>query len=309
MPHSPSLAAKARPNAETVAILWILVSVAGATGMTIGVREVTEELHSVMLAFLRSALGMLGVLPLLLGWGKTGGAPFRFSAWPLHLLRGVVMVGALNFGFYAIGNLPLATSTVLFFMAPVFATLVAMGLLGERVGPRRWGAMAAGFLGAVIVLRPEAGAIEPAMLFALASAMCFAVALILGRMASDRDGANAVFVSSSVVVGVATLPPALFFWDLPQSLMTWALIGLIVLASSLRTFADIKAYATGDAGFLAPFTYLRLVTVGFGGFVLFGEVPDVATLLGGAVIVAATLYIGIRERQLKKPGHGGGAGP
>ncbi|MEM8758982.1 MAG: DMT family transporter [Pseudomonadota bacterium] len=309
MPHSPSLAAKARPNAETVAILWILVSVAGATGMTIGVREVTEELHSVMLAFLRSALGMLGVLPLLLGWGKSGGAPFRFSAWPLHLLRGVVMVGALNFGFYAIGNLPLATSTVLFFMAPVFATLVAMGLLGERVGPRRWGAMAAGFLGAVIVLRPEAGAIEPAMLFALASAMCFAVALILGRMASDRDGANAVFVSSSVVVGVATLPPALFFWDLPQSLTTWALIGLIVLASSLRTFADIKAYATGDAGFLAPFTYLRLVTVGFAGFVLFGEVPDVTTLLGGAVIVAATLYIGIRERQLKKPGHGGGAGP
>ncbi|MEM9764198.1 MAG: DMT family transporter [Pseudomonadota bacterium] len=309
MSQSPGLPAKVRLNAETVAILWILVSVAGATGMTIGVRQVTEDLHSVMLAFLRSALGMFGVLPLLLGFGKGGGAPFRFTAWPLHLLRGLVMVGALNFGFYAIGNLPLATSTVLFFMAPVFATLFAMGLLGERVGPRRWGAMAAGFFGAVLILRPEAGAIEPAMIFALASSMCFAAALILGRMASDRDGANAVFVSSSVVVGIATLPPALFFWEIPVSPVTWGLIGLIVLSSSLRTFADIKAYSMGDAGFLAPFTYLRLVTVGFAGFVLFGEVPDGPTLLGGAVIIAATLYIGFRERQLRKPPHGGGAAP
>ncbi|MEM7500023.1 MAG: DMT family transporter [Pseudomonadota bacterium] len=309
MPHSPSLPAKARLSAETVAILWILVSVAGATGMTIGVRQVTADIHSVMLAFLRSAFGVLGILPLLLGLGKGGGAPFRFTAWKLHLLRGIVMVGALNFGFYAIGQLPLATSTVLFFMAPVFATLFAMALVGERVGPRRWGAMAAGFLGAVIILRPDAGVIEPAMLLALASAMCFAAALVLGRLASDRDGANAVFVSSSVVVGVATLPPALFFWDMPERAVTWVLIAMIVLASSLRTFADIKAYATGDAGFLAPFTYLRLVTVGIAGFVLFGEVPDAATLLGGAAIIASTLYIALREAQLRRPSHGGGGGP
>lgn len=309
MPRSTSLDGSAQLSGESAAVVWILVSVVGATAMTLGVRAVTAEIHSVMLAFLRSAFGMLGILPLFLGFSKGGGPPLRFTAWQLHLARGIVMTGALNFGFFAISALPLTTSTSLFFMAPVFATLTAMALLGERVGARRWGAMFAGFLGSLIILRPDTGVIEPAMLLALASSMCFALALVLGRMASDRDGANAVFVSSSVIVGIATLPPALSFWELPASVETWILIGIIVASSSLRTFADIKAYATGDASFLAPFTYLRLVTVGVAGYLLFDEVPDFATLTGGAVIIAATLYIAWREAHLRRPSQSGRAGP
>jgi drug/metabolite transporter (DMT)-like permease len=309
MPQAPSIGSAARSPAETAAILWILLSVAGATAMTLGVREVTLEIHSVMLAFLRSAFGMIGILPVLLAHERPKSRRLRFTAWKLHLARGLAMVGALNFGFYAISEIPLATATVLFFMAPVFATLFAMALLAERVGPRRWGAMLAGLLGAVVILRPDTGAVEPAMLLALASSMCFAAVLALGRLASDRDGADAVFVSSSVVVGLGTLPPALLFWEVPADPATWLLIGVIVLGSSLRTYADVRAYAVGDAGFLAPFTYLRLVSVGIAAWLLFGEVPDVATLLGGAVIIAATLYIALREAQLRRPTESGRAAP
>ncbi|MEM6679778.1 MAG: DMT family transporter [Pseudomonadota bacterium] len=285
---------------QGTAIAWILTSVAGATAMTLGVRHVSAEIHSVMLAFLRSTLALLPVIPVIWAARRPGGRPLRFTAWPLHLLRGLVMVGALNFGFYAIWKLPLATSTVLFFMAPIFATLFAMALLGERVGPRRWVAMMAAFTGAIVILRPDAGRIEPAMVLALISALCFGSVLVLGRMATDRDGPNAVFVSSSVIVAILCVPPALFFWELPSSITTWVLIVVVVVGSSLRSFADIKAYAIGDAGFLAPFSYLRLVTVGVAAYLLFGEVPDEATFLGGAIIVAATLYIALREAQLRR---------
>ena len=275
--------------------LWILASVVGATAMTLAVRYLSAEIHTTMLAFLRSALALVTVIPFL--WTPRAVRRVRIAAWELHLARGLMLSVALNAGFYAIWKLPLATAAILFFLAPVFATVMAVPLLGERVGPRRWGAIAAGFLGTLIILRPGFGAFDPAMVAAVVSSMAFAGALMTGRVIADREGTEGIFVSSSVIVAVATLPPALLYWEIPAALWQWAGLAVLVLGSSLRTYADIRAYAVGDAGFIAPFTYLRLVTVGLAGYILFGESVDGATLLGGAIIIAATLYIAIRERQ------------
>ncbi|MEM9783759.1 MAG: DMT family transporter [Pseudomonadota bacterium] len=287
------------PNA--VGALWMLASVVGATGMTLGVREASADVHTVMLAFLRSALAVVPALLLLprILRPATGSRPIRFTAWPLHVIRALALTGALNGGFYAIAHMPIATASVLFFLAPVFATVAAVVLLGERVGLRRWSAVSAGFLGTLVILRPGIGSGEPAMLAAIGSAFCFGFCLVIGRMASDRDGSDAVYFSSSVLVAFTTLPPALFFWSMPDGIAVWLLIGVVVVASSIRSYADIRAYAIGDAGFLAPFTYLRLITVGIAGWLLFDEIPDGATLLGGAIIIAATLYIAVRESRRK----------
>jgi len=277
--------------------LWLLASVVGATGMTLSVRLLSADLHTVMLVFLRSAFGLLLVLPVF--WRvKVSGRPLRFSAWRLHLLRGAFVTVALNGGFYAIWHLPMAQATILFFMAPVFATLISMAVRDESVGPRRWAAIGAGFLGAMIILRPGVGTLEPAMLSAIVSSVCFAASLILGRLISERDSVDSTFVSTNVIVAFTTLPPALFFWELPPDLVAWALLGVLVLCSSARTYSDIQAYTAGEAGFLAPFSYLRLVTIGLAGYVGFNEVPDAATVIGGTVIVSATLYISFREHRL-----------
>ena len=283
--------------------LWLLASVAGATGMTLSIRLLTPDLHTAMLAFLRSAFSVALVIPFL--WqARARGAPLAFTAWKLHLARAALIAVALNAGFYAIWHLPMAQATILFFMAPVFATMIAMLGLGERVGPRRWAAIGVGFLGALIILRPGIGRLEPAMLAALVSSLAFAGALMIGRVIARTDGTASIFVSSTVLVAVATLPPALFVWDLPGGAAAWAALGVLVLASALRQYADIRAYAVGEAGFLAPFSYLRLLTVGVAGYVWFGETVDGATILGGAVIIAATLYISLREAGLKRPGAG-----
>ncbi|MBK0401117.1 DMT family transporter [Limibaculum sp. M0105] len=281
-------------NAEGA--MWALASVLGATAMTLAVRILAADVHTTMLAFLRSALALVTVLPFL--WrGPQTRRRVRITAWKLHIARGLLLAMTLNTGFYAIWKLPLATSTILFFLAPVFATVLAIPLLGEQVGPRRWAATAAGFIGTLVILRPGFGGFEPAMIAAVASSMCFAGALMLGRLITDRDGTEGVFVSSSVIVAIATLPPALAHWSIPVEAWQWAAIATLVAGSSMRTYADIRAYAVGDAGFVAPFTYLRLVTVGGAGYILFSEAVDGPTIVGGTIIIASTLYIAIRERQ------------
>ncbi len=297
---TPSGALSAVPLSDNAkGALWILGSVAGATVMTLAVRLLTPDLHTTMIAFLRSALTLLLVVPFL--WrSRHEGTRLTFTRWPLHLARGLLIGVALNAGFYAIWQLPLATATILFFMAPVFATAFARLILGEQVGPRRWSAIAAGFLGAAVILRPGFGALEPAMLIALVSALAFAASLLLGRQASRADGSDAVFVSSSVIAAVVTLPPALLVWEMPAGWLAWAVIGLLVLGSGLRTYSDIRAYAVGDAGFIAPFTYLRLLTIGLAGYLWFGEVIDGPTVAGGAIIIGATLYISLRKAHLSR---------
>lgn len=287
------------PNAEGA--LWLLASVAGATAMTVSVRLLSPEIHTAMLAFLRSAFAAVLVLPLL--WRaatRPGAAPIFFGLWPLHLLRGLLLGIALNSGFYAIANLEMATATILFFMAPAYATAFAALFLGEPVRLRRWFAIGAGILGALVILRPGFAAFEPAMLSALLSSLAFAAALILGRRIGRTDGTDAVFVSSSLIVVLATLPPAVFVWKIPEGGLAWTILGILVLGSGLRTYADIRAYAAGDAGFIAPFSYLRLVTVGLAGYVWFDEVIDGWTLAGGAIIIGATLYISLREARLSR---------
>lgn len=292
MPSSP---AALSPNFHGA--LWMLVSVAGATLMAVSIRILTPDVHSLMLAFLRSALALVFILPFL--WrARQMRTPLKFSAARLHLLRGILISIALNGGYYAIWKLPLATATILFFTAPIFATLLAGLTFGERVGPRRWAAIAVGFVGALVILRPGYTPLDAGMIAAIVSSATFAVSLLIGKRIAERDGTASVFVSSSVLVALATLPPALLVWDLPESTWLWAMILVLTAGSSLRTYSDIRAYAAGEAGFLAPFSYLRLVTLGAIGYAAFGEILDTPTLLGGSIIVLSTLYIALRESRI-----------
>lgn len=288
-----------RLSGNTQGAIWMLVSVAGATVMTVAIRVLAPEVHTAMLAFLRSVIGLVFVIPFLMR-RRDSVKRIRFTSPMAHFIRGMFLVYAINAGFYGVWHLPLATATILFFTAPIFATLLAQIVLGEPVGPRRWSAIAAGFLGALIVLRPGFGEINLAMLAALSSSLSFAIALTIGTRISAKDGPDSVFVSSNSVIALGTLPPALFFWYLPDQLWVWVGIGVLVISSVVRTYADIYAYAKGEAGFVAPFNYLRLLTVGGIGYLWFDEVITWPTVLGGAVIIGSTLYISLREAKLNR---------
>jgi drug/metabolite transporter (DMT)-like permease len=285
----------AAPTDNMRGVAWMLVSVVGATAMTVLVRGLSAEMHTSMIAFLRSVMGLLFVAPLILRQG--GAARLMGVSRPgLHLLRGALTAVSINLGFYAIWRLPLATATILFFLAPIFSTMLAPFMIGERVGVWRWSAIAVAFAGALIVLRPGGAPLDLGVAAAVVSSMTFAVSLLLGKTASAADGSATVFASSAILTAVLTLPMALFAWSMPASAVAWATLFALTCAGSLRGYADIRAFACGEASVVGPISYLRLPSVALAGWILFGETTDAFTWAGGAVIVGAALVIALRER-------------
>ena len=265
--------------------------------MTVSVHELAFSMDSRMIVFWRCLFMLLLLAPPMLVFG---GAHLRITRPGLHILRGLLMAAALNLGFYALAHLPIAKATVLFFLAPAFTTLLAWPILGERVRARRLAAVLAGFLGAQIILRPgNMDNLELAMFAAIACAFCFSLSLLVVKRMVATESSWSILLSGPLIAGLCSFPIALPVWQTPGSDLWWWLL-LLTAGASLRMFSDIRAYSSGEAGFIAPFFYLRLVFVGVAGYFLFGEIPDAATLLGSAVIIGAMLFIAWREAVLRK---------
>ncbi len=279
-------------------ILWMLVSVLVASIMTLAVRVVSLELSSVQVVLYRSAIAIV-----LVGAGFILVTPLRqklsFSKPVQHLIRGTLVAIATHFGFYTIATIPLATATVLFFTAPIFATLLAVLIHGETIGPRRILAIFAGFVGALVVLRPGVDALHLGMLTAMGSSICFASALTMSRNLAQADGPLSTYFSSIAITALITIPIVGTDLSLPQMTVSWIALILVGLTSMVRGIADIEAYRHAEAGILAPVAYLRLVFIGVGAYFMFGEKPDWQTLLGALIIIGSSLYIAQREAALK----------
>ncbi len=280
--------------------MWMVASCIAATAMSVAVRMLGDTMPAVQMAFLRSAFGIVLLAPVFLrAAARHEKMPVRFTRPWLHLIRGLLFALATTSGFYALSHLPLATATTLFFLAPVFATVFAALFAGEAVGPRRWGAVGAAFLGALIILRPGIVPLDPATVLAVCSALLFALALLITRPVSQADGAASIMLSSAVVASVALVIPALATW-VPVPVAAWGLVALLVLASSGRMIADVRSYSLADAGFLAPFAFLRLLFIAAAGWIFFREGIDGPTLAGAAVIVGASVFIAWREARLRR---------
>ena len=292
--------------------LWIVFSGVVATVMSSGIKALDGEIQSMQIAFMRCAIGVCFVLPLVFGRhirenmglppGETVSLRSRMHLsprWPLHVARGLLAAAAINCGYYAISQMPLATVTVIFFTAPLFVTMFAVPFLGERVGWRRWCATGVGFLGALIVLQPGSGQFELPALVALGSSLLFAGALIIGKKLSVTEAPTTMLLYTTCITALGSLPLALLVWVTP-SLEQLGFIALITFFATGRTYSDIRAYAVGEASFVAPFTYVRLIFMSLAGYFVFAEVPQPAALLGGGVIIASSLYIARREAVRKR---------
>lgn len=277
---------------------WMLLSVVASSAMTIAARVASQELDSRMVVLGRGALTLIAMLALLAVSAKLRGK-LQFTDIRGHLIRGFLIAISTQMGFYTIATIPLATTTVLFFTAPIFATVLAILIHGEKIGPRRIGAILAGFAGVLIILRPGFDALELGLVTAIGSSLTFATALTMSRNLSNADGPLSTYFSSVVIMVIVSIPIAAPTMTLPDLNVTWIAMIALVITSTTRGIGDIEAYRHADAALLTPITYLRLVFIGLAAYVFFGETPDVPTLFGATIIIAATLYIAQRERALK----------
>ena len=283
-------------------IIWILMSVSFASVMSILVKELGQTFDSRSLVLFRA-----GLLTIFLCLPVVAIPAFRrrlyFSKPYLHIFRGLLIAFSTHLGFFTLTVLPIATTVVLFFTAPIFATILSIFINKERVGLRRWLAVIIGFFGVLIVLQPGFDGSYTAMFAALLSSFLFALALAFSRNIVSADGSLSAYISSVLITFVISLPlahPVLENIEVHLSFyITIVLILFLAITSFLRGIGDIQAYHYGEAAVLAPFTYLRLIIVGTFGYFIWGEMPNNFTLLGAFIIICAAIYIGQREARVK----------
>lgn len=249
------------------------------------------------IVFFRNLFGLIPTLAIV--WQLSGFALPRTQRWRMHLLRGLLGVTAQFCFFLGLRSLGLAEATAIAFAAPLMVTAMSVPLLGEKVGPRRWSAVIVGFLGVLIMVRPEPENFEPAALLILLAAFCYGLIMVTTRMLarSDSNAALLLFGSSvSLLVSTLILPLG---WKMPSlpDLGVFAALGLI---GGMGMFFITQAYRHAPAAVIAPFEYTALVVAAALGFLVWREIPDLYVWLGAAVVIAAGIFIFYRETQLAR---------
>jgi drug/metabolite transporter (DMT)-like permease len=202
--------------------------------------------------------------------------------------------------FYALAITPLAEVTALGFTAPIFATLLAALVLGEVVQIRRWAAVVIGFLGTLLILRPGFAEVGFGPLLVLFSSLAWACALMVIKSLSRTESSITIITYMALLLAPASLVPALFVWvwPSPEQLAWLALIGLI---GGGAQYLMTESLAGADASVVMPVDFTKLIWVASIAYLVFGEVPDLFTWLGGAMIFASTVYIAYREQHTSEP--------
>ena len=222
----------------------------------------------------------------------------------LQVTRGFCVVGSSILFVYGVRQMTMAQATTISFLSPLLITILSIPLLGEVVGARRWGAVAAGMVGMLIVVRPGLGGFQPAALFGVASSFCWALALIITRRISSSDPPQTT-VLWSAAIGTAVLSlllPLEAVWPTPRQLALSLVLG--VLASGGQWMV-ILAHRIAPASLLAPFFYGQLLWVSVLGYLVFGNLPDGWTVAGATIIIASGLYTAHRERvRRRQQNHG-----
>ena len=268
------------------------------TGMSVCIRLASAELHAFQTVFFRNLLAFAFMVPFV-GRLELSAVVRRGFPWLLYLVRAVTGVFAMICGFWAVAILPFADVTALSFTMPLFATAGAALLLGETVRARRWSAILVGFVGALLVLRPDFSGLGFGAGLALSNAVALAAStLAVKRLTDSESPERIVFVVAGLITPLS-LVPALFVWRWPGAEM-WIVLTALAGIGTLGHLAFARAMALADLAAVMPWEFTRLPMMAVVALLLFGEVPSGWALAGGAVIFASTFYVARREAQLAR---------
>ncbi len=215
----------------------------------------------------------------------------------VQVARSLLLFGSTIFNFMALQYLQLAETMALAFTVPLLVVLIAGRLLGERVGLNRILAVLVGFIGVVVITRPGIDGVHPAVLLGLGSALCYALYNIATRFLAGHDSPETTMVYSGLA-GVIVLTPALpLFWTDPPSLAVAGMMVFMGACGAIGHWLLILAHRRAPAAVLSPFIYTQIVWMIALGWLIFGDLPHPATLVGVAIVAASGLYLLQYERR------------
>ena len=281
-------------NVQRRGMLLMLASVALFSLMDAGLKLLSAHYPPFQVAALRG----LSSLPLVLAWAlwTVGPRALLRVRWPLHLLRGVLGIAMMASFVYALKRLPLSTAYSIFFVAPLLITALSVPILGEKVGPRRWSAIAVGLVGVLVVLRPTGeGMLTWAGLAVLVAAFGYAVSAITVRVLARTDPSQAITVWLLALMALGAGALALPGWVPLRAQDLW-IVGGIGVAGAIGQYAITEAFRLAEASRVAPLEYSALVWGLLLDLTLWGVLPDAVTWIGAAIIIASGLYLIRREK-------------
>lgn len=253
---------------------------------------------AVQIVFLRYA-GHLALV-VAINVPRNGLALLRTASLGIQALRAAMLLGATITNFIALRYLPLTVTGAISFTMPLILCALSVPLLGETVGWRRWTAIAVGFVGILIIVRPGTEAFHPAALLCLLGAVFAAFYFLLTRRMAGRDTAATQQFYAGLFATVVLLPVVIPFWSWPTEPSIWIAcftVGLFGFAGhQLLTVATSFA----PVSVLAPFSYFQIIYFAALSWVLFDEPPDIWLYIGAPIIIGSGLYIWLRERRLHK---------
>jgi drug/metabolite transporter (DMT)-like permease len=283
-------------NDPIAGAVWVTIAMAAFGGLgAFGKHACQEGLDPLQVIFFRNFFCLLLMLPLLYWRGPSLARSAQFGLYGVRV--GLALV-SMTAWFSALPLIPFADLTAVSFLAPLFATLFAVAWLGERVGGRRWIALAVGFVGAMIILRPGGTAFGTGQLWALLSALTSGIiGPLLKQMTAEDDADKIVFISN-LWLAPASLIPALFVWQWPAAALWPYLFGMGVCAV-VGHIALMRGFASTDASLVFTFEFSRLPFAVAAGYLFFGEATDIWTWIGALVIFGSAGYVIQREAHLQ----------
>jgi len=264
--------------------------------MAISIRYASRQQHPFEIAFFRSFFGAVFALPLIYIRGRDALVTNKLGFYVARCVIG--MLGMVS-GFWAIVHLPLAQAIALSYSSPLFVTIGAVLFLGEIVRLRRWSAVAAGFIGVLVIVRPSAEGIAAGSLIAVLAAAMTGMTTVSIKFLSRSEPADRIVLLTTLLWVPLTLPGALTVWKWPDA-PTWPWLVLSGFLGTGGHYFWTRALRLADASLLAPFSYMQLLIVAVLAYFLFGETLDGYTALGAAIIIGASLYIARREAKLAR---------
>ena len=258
--------------------LMVVIAVAG--------REAARELSVFQVMLLRSTLGMAMLWPLVRAAG--GLTAVRTERLPQHVLRNAVHYAAQYGWFVALTLIPLAQVVSIEFTMPIWSAALAVVFLGERMSGRKCFAVLLGLVGVAVIVRPRAGGLDAGQLIALASALGFAVSVVLVKSLTRTDAAVAISFWMLVVQSAIGLVPALVVWQWPSA-STWGWVVVVAFCGTYSHYCFARAIQHADATVVVPMDFLRVPLTAIVGWLAYSERLDLLTAAGVGLILAGNV--------------------
>ena len=278
----------------TRAMFWAASAGVFFSLLNAAMRVMTLQLNSFQVQFLRYAFGLLVLLPMVM---RAGMAAYKPNGMSGQLWRGAVHTLGLTLWFMALPHLSMADATAIGFMTPLFIMIGAVVFLDEKMVWARWVAAIVGFLGMLVVMGPKLGGQGGVwMLVMFAASPVFAGSFLITKALTKRDTPSVIVFWQSLTVSAFTLPMALTHWS-GLTPLQW---GVFLVAGFLGTaghWSLTNSYRLADISSTQSIKFLDLVWAALLGFLVFGDLPTAASLLGGVIICAATVWIARREAK------------